>query len=56
MTFVIETIKNYIRVLNYEKGIKASFGAWKDEDHPELKDGVEEYIRELRKSRNFDGS
>jgi len=37
--FVIDAIKNYIRVLNYQEGINASFGAWKDSRHPELKDG-----------------
>jgi hypothetical protein len=37
--FVIEAIMNYMRVLNYQEGIDASFGAWKDNQHPELKDG-----------------
>lgn len=49
--FVIDAIKNYIRVLNYQEGINASFGAWKDSQHPELKDGVNEYVRNLRKER-----
>jgi hypothetical protein len=49
--FVIDAIKNYIRVLNYQEGIDASFGAWKDCQHPELKNGVSEYVRNLRKER-----
>lgn len=51
--FVIEAIKNYIRVLNYKDGINTSFRAWKDDEHPELKNGVDNYIREMRKPRTF---
>jgi len=49
--FVIEAIMNYMRVLNYQEGIDASFGAWKDNQHPELKGGVSDYVRKLRKER-----
>lgn len=52
-SFLIEAAKNYLRVLHYEKGVNTSFGAWKDEDHPELEAGVDEYIREVRKGRTF---
>ena len=51
--FVIEAIKNYIRTEKYKDGINASFGAWKDEDHPELKNGTDNFIRDIRKSRTF---
>jgi len=51
--FVIEAIKTYIRVLNYTDGIKKSFGAWENGAHPELKKGVNSYIRNMRKSRNI---
>ncbi|MGD2090630.1 MAG: hypothetical protein PVH61_30940 [Candidatus Aminicenantes bacterium] len=49
--FVIEAIKNYIRMLKYKDGINTSFGAWRDDEHPELKNGVNHYIREMRKPR-----
>ena len=52
-SFVIEAIKNYIRTSKYEDGINAGFGAWKDDEHPELKNGTDNYIRDLRKSRTF---
>lgn len=51
--FVIEAIKTYIRALNYTDGIKNSFGAWENGDHPELKKGANSYIRNMRKSRNI---
>jgi len=36
------------------KGLEAGFGAWKDEDHPELTgpDGTEGWIRQLRSESN----
>ena len=43
--FVMDAIKNYMRILKYNEGIEDSFGAWKSEDHPELDEGVETYIR-----------
>jgi hypothetical protein len=52
-TFLIEAAKNYLRVLQYEKGVNASFGAWKDENHPEFEAGVDGYIREVRKGRTY---
>ncbi len=51
--FVMEAIKNYIRVLNYRNGVKTGFGAWKDSEHPELEKGVDNYIRDMREGRRF---
>ncbi len=51
--FMIEAAKNYIRASKYKDGINNSFGAWSDDDHPELKNGADNYIRDLRKSRTF---
>jgi len=31
------------------EALKAAAGSWKDSDHPELKQGSEEWIRELRR-------
>jgi len=34
--------------------LETSFGAWRDEDHPELREGVDSYVRNLRKSSRSD--
>ncbi|MCK5058039.1 MAG: hypothetical protein KAT34_15400 [Candidatus Aminicenantes bacterium] len=52
-SFVIEAIKNYIRVLKYKEGIESSFGAWKKGDHPELAEGGDHYIRNMRRGRSI---
>jgi len=51
--FVIEAIKNYIRILKYTDVINSSYGIWSNSDHPELKNGVNGYIRILRGGRNI---
>ena len=51
--FVMEAIKNYICVLNYRDGVKTSFGAWKNSEHLELEEGVDNYIRKMREGRRF---
>lgn len=35
---------------NFAKVLQESFGAWKDERHPELAKGARPFIRSLRKS------
>ncbi|MCP5109004.1 MAG: hypothetical protein GY950_36815 [bacterium] len=50
---VIEAIRNYIRAAKYKDGINNSFGTWNDDEHQELKNGTDNYIRDLRKSRTF---
>ena len=49
--FIIESVRTYTRILNYTDGVDKSFGAWKNRSHPELKDGVNSYIRKVRKGR-----
>ena len=51
--FVIEATKNYIRALKYRDGINSSFGAWKNGDHPEFIEGVDNYVRKMRKGRSI---
>ena len=51
--FVSEAINNYLKVLKYKEGINSSFGAWKNTEHPELKNSVDHYIENLRKARTF---
>jgi hypothetical protein len=50
-SFVMEAVKNYIRVLKYREGVTKSFGAWKDHEHPGLKNGTTQYVRKMRKGR-----
>lgn len=47
---VAEALRKELKRLKLEKVLQTSFGAWKDKDHPELKSGVESYIRGIRKS------
>lgn len=48
--FVAEAVRKELRRLRLEKALDASFGAWKDEDHPELQEGTGCFVRGLRKS------
>ena len=52
-SFVIEAIKSYIRELKYREGIEKSFGAWRNDDHPELAEGTDRYIRNMRRCRSL---
>jgi len=36
--------------LRLAKAIEESFGAWKEEDHPDLTRGTDSYIRRMRRS------
>ena len=48
--FVGEALKKELRRLKLEKVLQTTFGAWKTEDHPELKKGADRFVRRLRKS------
>lgn len=48
--FVAEALRKELRREKLKNALKNSFGAWKDEDHPELQGGIEPYIQKLRKS------
>lgn len=47
---VAEAIRKELKRLRLQKAIQASFGAWKDENHPELRAGTQAFIRRIRKS------
>ncbi|NCO67582.1 MAG: hypothetical protein COY75_08905 [Nitrospirae bacterium CG_4_10_14_0_8_um_filter_41_23] len=47
---VTEALKKELKRMKLEKAIQSSFGAWKHEDHPELKKGTGTFIRKLRRS------
>lgn len=47
---VAEALKKELKRIRLEKALSTSFGAWKENDHPELKSGAEKFIRTLRRS------
>jgi hypothetical protein len=47
---VAEALRRELKRLHLAKAIEASFGAWRDEDHPELNEGTGAYVRQVRKS------
>ncbi len=53
---VIDALKRELKRLKLEKALLSSFGAWKDKDHPELKEGTEVFIRTLRRSSRLSRS
>ena len=48
--FIAEAVELHLRQIAYRQGRELSFGAWKDEDHPDLKtqSDMRRYINELR--------
>ena len=46
--FIVQAIKKEIQRLNYISAVRETAGAWKGEDHPELNDGSESWVRKLR--------
>jgi hypothetical protein len=46
--FVAEALRKELQRERMKSALKTSFGAWKDEDHPELLDGVDHYVRNQR--------
>lgn len=50
--FVVEATKEKLAQEKFLKVLKETAGAWKDENHPELrtKKDVDKYLRKLRKS------
>ena len=47
---VAEALRKELKRLKFQKALETSFGAWKDEDHPELKGGTGTFVRKIRKS------
>lgn len=48
--FVAEALRKELKRLRLETALEESFGAWQDKDHPELKEGIEKFVRKTRKS------
>ena len=47
---VTDALRRELKRLKLEKALQTSFGAWKDENHFELKGGTALFVRKLRKS------
>ena len=47
---VANALRKELKRIRLEKALGDSFGAWKDKDHPELREGSGAYVRSLRKS------
>jgi hypothetical protein len=48
-SFLTEAAQEKLMRLRQIEALKAAAGAWKDRDHPELKDGSEKWVRKLRR-------
>jgi hypothetical protein len=46
--FVVEVLENELQRREQRAAFHAAAGCWKDEDHPELANGSEAFIRDLR--------
>lgn len=47
---VAEALRKELKRLKFRKALHASFGAWQDANHPELKKGADAFMSKLRKS------
>jgi hypothetical protein len=46
--FLVEIIRDEIQRLSQRRALKAAAGAWKDNDHPELKRGAAAWVEQMR--------
>ena len=46
--FITQAVRKELQRLNFLKAVKETAGAWKGEDHPEFKKGVDNWVRSLR--------
>ena len=47
---VADALRKELKRLKLEKVLQTSFGAWKEKNHPELKESTEVFVRKLRRS------
>ena len=47
---VAEALRKELLRLRFRRAIDTAFGAWKPEDHPELNEGTEQFLRRVRHS------
>ncbi len=48
-TFITQAAEKELMRCRQLKAIEAATGAWKDKDHPELKQGASKYVSKLRR-------
>ena len=46
--FIAEVARDEIQRRQQRNALRAAKGAWKDEDHPELKDGAAAWVSQIR--------
>ena len=46
--FLVEVAREEIQRRQQRNALRAANGAWKDEDHPESKDGAVAWVRQMR--------
>lgn len=46
--FLTEIARDEIQRRRQREALREAAGAWKDEDHPELKEGAEAWVRTIR--------
>ncbi len=47
---VAQALRKELKRIKLAKALQSSFGAWREKDHPELKQGTEAFVRGLRVS------
>ena len=47
--FMAEAARKELKRLRLEQALSRATGVWKDEDHPELKNGSADWVSQLRK-------
>ncbi len=53
---VAEALRKELKRLRFQRAIKNAFGAWSHEPHPELGAGVDQYLRQVRRSSRGEGA
>lgn len=46
--FITEAARKELKRIRLERVLEKAAGAWKDEDHPELKKGTYQWVRDFR--------
>ena len=47
-TFIINLVEREIRRREQRDALREAAGSWKDEDHPQLAEGADQWVRQMR--------
>ena len=47
-SFIVDLLQREVRRREQREALREAAGSWKDEDHPELADGADKWVREMR--------